>query len=108
MYDSIKVKKRKTINDWMKLVKSIVLRNIDLDNYKVFLYGSRASQKYSHSADIDIGIMGNRPIERGVIKKINKELEETDIPYHIDIKDFFSVDEKFKEVALKEIIIWNN
>lgn len=108
MHDKLISKKRNTLNDWMKLAKSIILRYIDTENYKVFLYGSRATKKYSHSSDIDIGILGNKPVEKRVLNKIKNELEKSNIPYHIDIKDFFGVDEKFKETALKEMIIWND
>jgi hypothetical protein len=35
------------------------------------------------------------------------ELEESLVPYKVDIVDFFYVDEAFKNMALKKIIEWN-
>lgn len=104
--DKIELKK-KYISRWISVAKDIVLKNLDTGKYFVFLFGSRATNNYSHSSDLDIGILGDAPVERKQISKIKHELEESIVPFHIDIVDFYNVDENFKQTALQDIIVWN-
>lgn len=92
---------------YLNQIKEIIFSIIDKKEYKVFLFGSRTTNKYKRYSDVDIGILGNKPIGNAYYKIINK-IEESDIPYKVDIVDFALVDEKFKEIALKEIEVWND
>jgi predicted nucleotidyltransferase len=88
-------------------IKEIIFSIIDLNEYKVFLFGSRATKKFKRYSDVDVGLLGNKPIGNAYYKIINK-IEESDIPYRVDIVDFALVDEQFKNIALQEIEIWND
>ncbi len=91
---------------YLKIIKDIVLSNIDPTKHFVFLFGSRAKVKHRKSSDVDIGIMGEKPIGRVYYKIIN-EIEQSIVPYKVDVVDFSLVDEKFKKIALEKIIVWN-
>lgn len=52
-------------------------------------------------------MQGNKPIGNAYYKIINK-IEESEIPYRVDIVDFTLVGEKFKKIALQEIEVWND
>ncbi len=97
----------KNSDHYLAVVKKIVLQNIPKDRFNVFLFGSRTSKKHRHSSDIDIGIKGHKPIDDKVILKIKEEIDESIVPFKVDIIDFSKVDDKFKKVALKEYEIWN-
>lgn len=99
--------KRKYISKWISIAKDIFLKNLDTDKFFIFIFGSRSTENFSHSSDLDIGILGEAPVERKQIIKIKHELEESIVPFHIDIVDFHSVDENFKQTALQDIIVWN-
>ena len=58
-------------------------------------------------SDVDIGFLGKEALDQRVIRKISDELEESVVPYHIDLVDFFKVDTRFKKIALKRISLWN-
>ena len=90
----------------VELVKQIVLNHIDTNQYKVFLFGSRACGNAKKYSDIDVGILGNQKFS--VIKKFDIEnaIDESIVPYKVDLVDFFGVDNKFKSEALKKIVIW--
>jgi predicted nucleotidyltransferase len=93
--------------DYLSIAKEIVLKHIDVQNYNVFLFGSRAVGNVSKFSDIDIGVMGTKPLDPRTILEMEHELEESLVPYKVDIVDFFYVDEAFKNMALKKIIEWN-
>lgn len=93
--------------EYLDMVKDIVLSNIPKDKFNVFLFGSRAREHNRFAADIDIGIKGKAPVDKGTIHKIKDEIEESIVPFNVDIIDFYDVSDDFKKVALRDIQIWN-
>ncbi len=70
---------------------------------RIFIFGSSIIQSEFH--DIDVGIIdGNTG--KNMLYKIQEELENSTIPYKVDIIDFNTVDTKFREKVLREKILW--
>lgn len=92
---------------YISMIKEIIFSVIDRNEYKVFMFGSRAAHKSKNYSDVDIGILGKKPLGKAYYKIINL-IEDSVIPYKVDVVDFALVDEKFKKIALKEIEIWND
>jgi predicted nucleotidyltransferase len=74
---------------------------------KFFLFGSRANGSAGFASDIDIGIWPQKPLDDTIIAKLQEIIEESFIPYNVDLVDFSKVSEQFKQQALKKIIPWN-
>ena len=91
---------------YLNIIKEIILENIDKDKFNVFLFGSRARKDNHSKADVDVGILGSEKLGKSYYKIINK-LEESVVPYKVEIVDFSLVESNFKKEALKKIIIWN-
>lgn len=91
-----------------ELIKQIVLRNIDREQFAVFLFGSRANHSGSHSSDFDIGFLGEKSVPLQVFSRIYEEVEGSIVPFHVDLVNFNSADEAFKEIALQNIELWNS
>ena len=91
---------------YLKIIKDIVLQSIDPSEHLVFLFGSRARENCKKSSDVDIDIMGKKPIGK-IYYKIVDKIEESIVPYKVDIVDFSMVEEKFKKIAMKKIEVWN-
>jgi uncharacterized protein len=92
---------------YLAIARDIVLEHVDNERYAVFLFGSRAAGTHARSADLDIGIEGDTPLPPKIIAAINEELEQSLVPYHIDIVDFYGADDRFKKIAKERIITWN-
>jgi len=86
-------------------IKRIVLKHLG-HGFKVFLFGSRAFGEAGKWSDFDVGIEGARPVELKVLGLINEELENSQIPYKIDVVDFSRVSKAFKKSALKDVKVW--
>ena len=69
-----------------------ILRNFDQIN-EVFLFGSRAKGTNHERSDIDLAIK-NSEIDRHYLGDLKMELDESDIPYKIDIQIFESIKNK--------------
>ena len=86
-------------------LKKILKENLPGDS-KIFLFGSRAVSEQSKSSDIDIGVMPGK-LDSKVIVKIKEIIDESFVPFKVDIVDFSKVDEDFKKKALRKIVPWN-
>lgn len=93
--------------DYIDIVKNIVLKHVPQNEFAVFLFGSRAVGNASALSDIDVGIMGMRPLPYSIKGSLESDLDECIVPFKIDLIDFYSVDEAFKNEALSTVEIWN-
>ena len=92
---------------YLAIARDIVLKHVDSQRHTVFLFGSRAAGNNGRYADIDIGIEGEAPLASATIGAIYEELEQSLVPYHVDIVDFFGADDRFKKIAKQRTIVWN-
>ena len=93
--------------DYVDILKQIVLKQVPNDAFAIFLFGSRAAVNAKPLSDIDIGILGTEPLPMIVKAHLDADLEESIVPFKIDLIDFYQVDKDFKKEALKKIQIWN-
>jgi len=82
-----------------KEILQIVGKHLDLNQYRVFFFGSRVSGRADERSDIDVGIEGPRPVHSGAMLEIEEEVENLPTLYKIDVVDFHDVGEKFKQVT---------
>ena len=93
--------------DYIDIVKQIVLKHVPKNEFAVFLFGSRAASNSNSLSDIDVGIMGTKPLPTLIMVDLDSDLEESIVPFKIDLIDFYQVDQAFKNEALSSIQIWN-
>lgn len=88
-----------------KEILEIIGKHLNLNEYKVFFFGSRVSGKGDERSDIDIGIEGPRPVPFEVMAKIKEEISNIPTLYSIDVIDFKGVEKDFYQVAKQNIEI---
>lgn len=84
-----------------KDVLNIVSKHLDLDEYRIFFFGSRIKGTNFAGSDIDIGVEGPKEIDPAIKINIEEELEKLPILYKIDFVDFKQVSDKFRKEALQ-------
>lgn len=94
---------KSTLKNEEKTIKDIIYEFINPNEYKIFIFGSRAAGKAKKFSDYDVGIMGEKPVEWKTLSLIDEVFEESDLPFKIDLVDFFLVSENFKKTALLKI-----
>lgn len=87
-----------------KLVKQVVRKYLPDESYQAFIFGSHASGKNRKFSDLDLGIMGPKSLSPKEYLSIKDDLEESDLPYRIDLIDFTKVSDKFRLVSLNNTI----
>ncbi len=93
--------------DYLTIVRQIVLKHVPQDEFAVFLFGSRAAGNAKALSDIDVGILGMKPLPSVITADLEFDLDESIVPFKIDLIDFYHVDEAFKAEALSSVQIWN-
>ncbi|EKD41657.1 MAG: hypothetical protein ACD_73C00599G0001 [uncultured bacterium] len=91
----------------LDMLKAAIISRVS-DGYKVFLFGSHATDDALPDSDIDIGFLGNKKIDKKILTDIRSFIEESIIPYKVDLVDFFGKQESFKKEALKKIVLWKS
>jgi len=81
--------------NYIDIVKQIVLKHIPKNEFAVFLFGSRAVGNANSLSDIDVGIMGTKPLPTLIMADLDSDLEESIVPFKIDLIDFYQVDKAF-------------
>ena len=75
-----------------------------LKHYNSIVFGSRATGKAAKFSDFDVGLQAEKKISPVTLMEIEEKLEQSDIPYKVELVDFSEVSGKFKEVALQKIV----
>ncbi len=78
----IKTQKIKTIEDLKQFLKEFFKD----ENVKVYLFGSRAEGKNTEHSDIDLAFESNKDISQK-LSQLKYILEESNLPYKVDIVD---------------------
>ena len=79
-----------------------------LTGCQVYLFGSRATGRYREESDFDIGVLAPRDISREL--SIAREmLEESAIPFTVDLVDLSATSIEFVEKVQREgILLWKD
>ncbi|MFK5948773.1 MAG: CinA family protein, partial [Methylococcales bacterium] len=76
-------------------------------NTQIFLFGSRAKGTAGGMADIDIGVLSESVVAKKILNDIKETIEQSFVPYDVDLVDFNAVSEAFKQQAMKKVIPWS-
>ncbi|MFA6990715.1 MAG: nucleotidyltransferase domain-containing protein [Candidatus Babeliales bacterium] len=90
-----------TEQDKQKLIKIITKY---LPKAQIYLFGSRARKDNSPRSDIDIAIDNKNKIDNLTLSNIREEIEESTIPFTVDIIDLNNISEDLKKQILKDRI----
>ena len=86
------------------IINNIINSHLPDSSYKAFVFGSRAAGSSRPFSDIDLGILGSKPVPSRNYIELIEALEDSDLPYRADVVDFALVSDKFKKQALANII----
>lgn len=93
--------------EFLNELKGIVLSLLRGKECSVYLFGSRARGDFRRSSDADVGVMGLD--ERDFLRfkcLLEDWLEDSRIPFNVDVVNLDGVSEEFLKTVLKEGIRW--
>ena len=95
-------------NKYIEQLKKIVLDELKSQNIKIFMFGSRARRDNYIGSDVDIGLIPESKIDSSKISLLKEKIDNSNIPYKVQIVNFKEVSERFKNEAMKDIEIWKD
>ena len=87
-----------------QLIKRIIRTYLPDTSYKTFIFGSRATGTNRTFSDIDLGIEGPKSLTPQEYMCIQNALEDSDIPYRVDLVDFKNASEEFRKISTHTIV----
>jgi predicted nucleotidyltransferase len=73
-------------------VRRIVLEGLEGHATRVYLFGSHARGTAHRTSDIDVAILPLEPIPPWILSVLRGELEESHVPYRVDLVDLSMAD----------------
>lgn len=86
--------------DELAVVKAILVRHVP--DASVWIFGSRATGKSKKYSDLDLCIKANRALGLDVMSAMAEDFSESDLPWKVDIVDWFSVSDSFKAIIERD------
>ncbi len=62
---------------------------------KVWAFGSRVTGRPKRFSDLDLMIVGEKPMPLGVVAELTDAFSESDLPWKVDVVDWASTSERF-------------
>jgi len=92
---------------YLNQMRELVLKVTSNLDCTVFLFGSRVRGVNRRSSDIDIGFSGlSESVFTTIRDRLMSELEESVIPHHVDLVNMDTAPSDFRNVAMKEVVVW--
>ena len=95
-------------NKYLLQIKNLILNTLKDEKVKVFIFGSRVRGDNCTASDVDIGYIPKDNFDERKITFLKDRFEDSTIPYKVEVINFNSVSEDFRNEALKDIEIWKD
>lgn len=89
-------------------LKHIILDSLKDQPVKVYLFGSWARNEEKRSSDIDIAFRSTEQIPMRQWVELREQIEESTIPYKVDLVDLTNANDVIIKKVKKEGIIWKD
>ena len=87
-------------------MKRIVLEELRDFRVQVYLFGSCSRGKIHRSLGIDLAVLPLDALPEDVLSEIREALEESSVPYAVDLVDLSQTDASFRATVLREGVSW--
>ena len=90
----------------LEAVRRIVLSGLRGHPARVFLFGSRARGDHRVASDIAVAVLPLEPIPAGLLAEIREALDESHVPFVVDLVDLREAPPALRERAIREGSEW--
>lgn len=90
----------------LKKIRQILMVNLKEYPVRIFLFGSHATGRAAIVSDIDVAVLPEKKLPAGLLSKIREEIENSNVPYPVDLVGLSQTDKAFRQRVLKEGVEW--
>lgn len=87
----------------LSLLQSILKRYVP--DFKVWAFGSRVTGTHKPYSDLDLALVGDEPIAIQTRAMLIEALSNSGLPYKVDIVDWASTSEAFRQIIEKQKLV---
>ncbi len=87
------------------IIHSILVEYLN-DEYKVWVFGSRAKNQAKYNSDLDLALEYKTKIDHKILRRLKIEFEESKLAYKVDILDINSISDEFKKIIKKDMVLF--
>ena len=87
----------------LEIVRGILLRHVP--GHAVWAFGSRVKGKAKPYSDLDLAVLGEQPLALSIRAELAEDFSESDLPFKVDIVDWATTSERFREIIRKEYVV---
>lgn len=93
----------------LELLKDMARDVFKGEDVTVILFGSRGRGDYLGTSDMDVGILPRKEVSKSKITLFRERIENSNIPYKVDVVDLSRASKEFTQKVLKEgVVIWKS
>lgn len=85
-----------------ELLEELLVKPLNKMGAKVWIFGSRARGDQKKFSDIDILFESSHEISLGQLSQLREALEESDLPYKVDIVNVHDLADSYRNNVLKD------
>jgi len=89
-------------------LRRMVLDAIGARDAAAYLFGSTATGNVRHASDIDVAILPREELPPSFFAELAERIEESTIPYHVDLIDLRKVPKKLQEEVTRSGTVWRD
>ena len=86
-----------------KIVSDILRRHVP--QFDVWAFGSRARFTAKKHSDLDLVVVSDQPLPILLCAAIMEAFSESDLPYRVDVVDWASTGESFREIIERDRVV---
>lgn len=90
----------------LERIKALILDGLPDRDAAVILFGSCATGEADRASDIDVAVLPRQDLDRRILGELKEKLEESTIPYHVDLVDLSRAAPEFRRRVEEEGIWW--
>lgn len=94
--------------DNLSRLEKMIVGFLKDEKVRVVLFGSRSRGDNKLYSDVDVGVIPYGKFDKSKITKLNEMIENSTIPYKVEIVNFNEVSKEFKKEVLKDALIWKD
>ena len=72
---------------------------------EVRAFGSRATWNAKDYSDLDLAVVGERPLPRGILARLKEAFEESPLPMRVDVVDWHAIADGFREAITSDCVM---
>jgi predicted nucleotidyltransferase len=91
----------------LERVRRVVLDALGDHPASVYLFGSWARGEPRPPSDIDVAIEAAAPVPAGLLARVREALEDSTVPYRVEVVDLADADAAFVERVRREGVPWS-